>query len=86
MNEQCLSNLYHSFARLLSVGWLEELIYRLSCDLAVNRAIVVSKSFFPDRRNQRSRLKRSIGLLMIVLWYANIALWWNSGKVTRKCV
>jgi len=54
MNEQCLSNLYHSFARLWSVGWLEELIYRPICDSAVNRAIIVLKSFFLDLRNQIS--------------------------------
>ena len=54
MNEQCLSNLYHSFARLWSVGWFEELIYWPICDSAVNRAIIVLKSFFLDLRNQIS--------------------------------
>ena len=54
MNGQCLSNLYHSFARLWSVGWLEERIYWPIRDSAVNRLIIVLKSFFLDLTNQIS--------------------------------
>lgn len=76
--KQWMNNVYPasttpSLACCRSAGWKS----LFSCDSAVNRAIVVSKPFFPDLRKKRSRLKRSIDLLMnqIVLWYANNALW-----------
>ena len=60
MNEQCLSNLYHSVSLVCgrSAGHLNvilhEFIYWPIWDSVVNRAIIVLKSFFLDLRNQIS--------------------------------